>query len=314
MEIHEVRYFLALSEALNFTRAAERCNVSQPALTRAIQSLEDKLGGGPLIHRERGNTHLTELGRMMRPYFDHMLKHMDDAKARARNFVKMVDATLAIGLMCTIGPFKLVDLFAAFHRRHRGVQLDIKDAKASVLEDALERGELDIAIYCKPQAIDPHLHALRLYDERFIIAMAPGHPLAELEEVPMKELDGLNYLTRANCEYAGHVNQIASGMNVNIKVGYRSERDAWVQAMVLAGLGYTMIPEYAVTLPGLVTRPLVEPAVSRTVNLVTVRGRPHSPAVGAFVHEARRYNWEERLKSPPLAAQARHAAAGIELR
>ena len=59
MELHEIRYFLAVCETLNFTRAAERCNVTQPSLTRAIQSLEGKLGGGPLINRERGNTHLT---------------------------------------------------------------------------------------------------------------------------------------------------------------------------------------------------------------------------------------------------------------
>lgn len=59
-----------------------------------------------------------------------------------------------------------------------------------------------------------------------------------------------------------------------------------------AGLGFTYIPEYAVTMPSLVIRPLVEPEVYRTVSLVTVRGRPHSPAVGAFVHEAKRYDWQ----------------------
>src|SRR5262245_47825542 len=71
MELHEIRYFLALCDTLNFTRAAEQCNVSQPALTRAIQHLEGKLGG-PLVHRERANTHLTELGRIMRPYFQQI--------------------------------------------------------------------------------------------------------------------------------------------------------------------------------------------------------------------------------------------------
>ena len=67
MEMQQVRYFVALADTLNFTRAAEKCNVSQPALTRAIQQLEHEFGG-PLFHRERGNTHLSELGRMMLPY------------------------------------------------------------------------------------------------------------------------------------------------------------------------------------------------------------------------------------------------------
>ena len=65
--MQQVRYFLAVAGTLNFTRAAERCNVSQPSLTRAIQSLEAELGG-PLFHRERGNTHLTELGRIIQPF------------------------------------------------------------------------------------------------------------------------------------------------------------------------------------------------------------------------------------------------------
>ena len=60
MEMHQIRYFLAVAQTLNFTRAAEQCNVSQPALTRAIQQLEDELAG-PLIRREGKLSHLTDL-------------------------------------------------------------------------------------------------------------------------------------------------------------------------------------------------------------------------------------------------------------
>jgi Bacterial regulatory helix-turn-helix protein, lysR family len=66
MEMHQVRYFLAVAQELNFSRAAEKCNVSQPSLSRAIQQLEGELGG-PLFRRERHLTHVTELGEMVRP-------------------------------------------------------------------------------------------------------------------------------------------------------------------------------------------------------------------------------------------------------
>ena len=66
MEMHQIRYFLAVADELNFTRAATKCNVSQPSLTRAIKLLEEELGG-PLFHRERANTHLSELGQTVRP-------------------------------------------------------------------------------------------------------------------------------------------------------------------------------------------------------------------------------------------------------
>jgi DNA-binding transcriptional LysR family regulator len=61
--------------------------------------------------------------------------------------------------------------------------------------------------------------------------------------------------------------------------------------MVQAGLGFGFTPEFAISLPGVLARPLVEPEVGRTINLVTVRGRPHSPSVGAFMREATRFKW-----------------------
>jgi DNA-binding transcriptional LysR family regulator len=86
---------------------------------------------------------------------------------------------------------------------------------------------------------------------------------------------------------------------------YRSERDDWIQAMILAGLGFGFFPESAVIMPGLLKLPLIEPEIRRTINLVTVRGRPHTPAVGAFVREALRHNWHEGGggAAPRLAAR-----------
>jgi DNA-binding transcriptional LysR family regulator len=285
MEIHQVRYFLALCETLNFTRAAEGCNVSQPSLTRAIQNLEAELGG-PLFHRERQRTHLTELGRMMLPYLEQVYGQTEAAKARAKDFVKLVDAPLSVGVMCTIGPSKLLDLFRAFQDRHRGVNIVLKDAKAQVLSEMLEAGDLDVAIFALPTEIDPQFHAMPLFEERFVIAFAPGHPFAELDVVRPENMNGRRYLSRINCEFAEHMRTMYRARGIEPIRPYLSERDDWIQVMALAGLGFTFIPEFAVTVSGLETRPLVDPEVVRTVNLVTVRGRPHSPAVGAFVRLA----------------------------
>ena len=294
MNVRELRYFLALCETLNFTRAAERCYVTQPAFSRAIQTLEGQLGGA-LVHRERGNTHLTELGRMMRPYFEQVVAQTDEAKKKARAYVHLDQMSLAVGLMCTIGPAKLVDLFIGFDQRHKGVELYLKDGAAGMLEDLLSRGEIDVAINCRPEQSTDTLHYVPLYEERFVIAVSPGHPLARLNAVTFKNLNGHRYLSRANCEYAEFIREIARGQGVEVQRPYRSERDDWIQAMTLAGVGYTLIPEFAVSMPGLVVRPLIEPEVVRTINVVTVRGRPHSPAVGAFVSECKRYPWAEKL-------------------
>lgn len=299
MELHEIRYFLALSSTLNFTRAAELCSVSQPTLTRAVKNLEDKLGGGPLVHRERGKSHLTELGNTMLPYFQHMLANLEEAQAKARTYVRMSGTHLKVGLMCTIGPKHLIDLFATFGDTHPGVEIDLVDGPVPLLEEQLANGALDIAIYCKPDALEDRFHALPLFRERFMVALPPTHPLASSNAVRMQELNQQRYLGRAQCEFYAHLRQIRLDIGgIEFKRPYTSDRDDWVQSMVMAGLGFTYMPEFAVALPGLVALPLIEPEVWRTVQIVTVRGRPHSPCVGAFVREARRHNWAGKVGIP----------------
>src|SRR5262249_19558624 len=82
MEMHQIRYFLALSEELNFTRAARRCGVTQPSLTNAIRALETELNG-PLFHR-KPRIVPTELGRAIRPYLEEVARHVENAREMAR--------------------------------------------------------------------------------------------------------------------------------------------------------------------------------------------------------------------------------------
>jgi LysR family hydrogen peroxide-inducible transcriptional activator len=105
MEMHEIRYFLAASETLNFHRAAERCYVTQPALTRAIQKLETELGGH-LFRREHNQVQLTDFGRLMRPHLEEVLGRTKNAQQVARSFLKLEAAPLTLGVMCTIGPLR----------------------------------------------------------------------------------------------------------------------------------------------------------------------------------------------------------------
>jgi LysR family hydrogen peroxide-inducible transcriptional activator len=88
LELHEIRYFLALSQRLNFTKAAEECNVSQPALTRAIRKIEHELGG-LLFSRERNNTHLTQLGRLIEQHLAKIMAQAGTAKRSAERFIKL---------------------------------------------------------------------------------------------------------------------------------------------------------------------------------------------------------------------------------
>jgi LysR family transcriptional regulator, hydrogen peroxide-inducible genes activator len=291
MEMHQVRYFLAVAEELNFTRAAEKCNVAQPSLTRAIKLLEEELGG-VLFHRERANTHLSELGRMVMPHLSQVWSETQVTKALADDFRKLTRTKLRLGVMCTIAPDQLVDLFVGLQVRYPDIDLEIVDASAKDLHGRLMTGELEVALYCAMgELADERTHLMPLFREQMMIVLKKDHRLASDNAIRAKDLDGLNYLNRVNCEFIGHLAPQLEEQGVSCKMVYRSERDDWILAMVAAGLGYGFMPDSCIAHPGIVARPLIDPEFWREVNLVTVRGRPHSPAVGALLREVMRANW-----------------------
>ena len=291
MEMHQVRYFLAVAEALNFTRAAEHCNVSQPSLTRAIKLLEEELGG-PLFHRERANTHLSELGRMMRPHLVQVYEQAQTAKREAKDFTKLKRSMLKLGVMCTIAPDQIIELIGSIQASHPGIELRLSDANAFELQKQLTDGELEVAIYCLPtQKADDHLHVVPLFREKIVVALSPKHRLANQAAIAVRDLHGESYIHRMDCEFAGYADPVFKAQNVSCTAVYWSDRDDWTLAMVAAGLGWAFMPSNSVKHSGVLGIPLVEPEFWRAVNLVTVRGRPYSPAVGALVREAMRIKW-----------------------
>ena len=265
--------------------------------------------GGALFHRERAHTHLSELGRIVHPHLEQVYREMQEAKRQAGDFARLTHTPLKLGIMCTIAPDQIVDLIGALQARHEGIELQMADANGWELEERLLQGDLEVAIYCVPgQEPDERLHALPLFREQIVAALGKRHRLASRNAVRVKDLDGECYIHRTNCEFAGYADPVFQAQNVKCTAVYWSERDDWTSAMVAAGLGWAFMPANSVHHPAVVGLPIVEPEFWREVNLVTVRGRPHSPAVGALVKEAMRARW---LGQPALAARAeRERTAG----
>jgi DNA-binding transcriptional LysR family regulator len=145
------------------------------------------------------------------------------------------------------------------------------------------------------------LHYLPLFREQFFIVLGQRHRLAANNAVRVADLNGERYLNRINCEQVNLARDVFARQGTKVERVYRSDRDDWIVAMVAAGLGFGFMPQCSISeRPDIVVRPLVEPEFWREVSLVTVRGRPHSPAIGALVREAMRTQW---LGAPALAAQ-----------
>ena len=290
MEMHQIRYFLAVAETLNFTKAAEQCNVTQPALSRAIQQLEQEVGG-LLLRRERTLTHLTDLGRLMRPYLEQILRQADEAKQQAKGFLKLEQAELRLGVLNSIGPLNFTSFLGGFHHRHPGIRLVITEGSPQRLIELLQQGELEIAIMAQPVEFPERFDAEPLYAERFMVAFPPGHKFSKLDGIRLADMNGQAYVRRLSCEYRAYIADRLEEKGSAISVVYQSEREDWVQTMVVAGLGVSSMPEFSPVLPGLMTRPYVEPEIKRIVSLVSVSGRRHSPALGAFVKAVKAFEW-----------------------
>jgi LysR family hydrogen peroxide-inducible transcriptional activator len=290
LELSEIRYFIALSETLNFTKAAELCHVSQPALTRAIRKMEEELGG-LLFSRERNNTHVTELGRLISPHLFEALTRANVAEQMAARFLKLEKAHLALGVMCTISPIQFVAFLGRFRADNPGIEVSLLEATPDRLSELLQKGELDIALMARPSGFPVNLVAKELYLERFVIACAAGHRFALRDSIPVADLDGEFYLQRINCEFSDMLAEICLKQDVKLIHSYRSEREDWILTMVAAGFGICFLPEYTAVFPGVVPCQFVLPSLERRVCLVSVSGRRQSRPVAAFVNAVRRYPW-----------------------
>jgi DNA-binding transcriptional LysR family regulator len=283
MEMHQVRYFLAVADSLNFTRAAELCHVSQPALTRAIQQLEQELGG-LLLRRERRLTHLTDFGRLIEPHLRRLSADAEAAKTTARKFLNLQQAQIRLGVMCTVGP-------ARFMAANPGCEMTLVEGVPPRMSQMLLQGELDLAVMAQPDPFNERLDALSLYRERFCIAFPIGHRLEQQNRIRIVEIAGETYLRRINCEYRDYLVDRLREHGLATRVGFQSEREDWIQMMVAAGFGVCFLPEFSPTIPGVLTQPVTDPEVVRDVSLVSMSGRRFSPAVLAFIRAIRAHDW-----------------------
>jgi len=290
MEMHQVRYFLAVADTLNFTRAAKQCNVSQPALTRAIQQLEEELGG-LLLRRERKLTHLTDFGRLIEPHLRQLFADAEAAKTTAKRFLNLQAAQIRLGIMCTVGPARFMGFLAGFHAANPGCELMLIEGVPAALSEMLLQGELDLAVMAQPEPFNERLNVLPLYRERFCVAFPTGHRLEQQNQISIVDVAGETYLRRINCEYRDYLADRLREHGLATRVGFQSEREDWIQMMVAAGFGVCFLPEFSPTIPGVRAQPVSNPEVAREVSLVSISGRRFSPAVFTFIRAIRAHHW-----------------------
>ena len=249
-------------------------------MSRGVKLLEQELGGD-LVRRERGRTHLTELGRMVRPGLENALALMNAVHAEAADFSSMTKASLKLGIMCTIGPARLIPIVSHLTMRVPQLNLEFLEAPGVAIVEMLLSGDIDVALVGLPKY--PEVVSISpIYDEQYVVTFPAGHRFEKMDSIPVSELHGEPYLERLNCEYVAHYDAVGSAFAFEPNVRYRSENEDWIQAMVIAGMGCACMPEHMALFPTLKQKPLVDPVIKRTISVATMRGRRHTPAIELF--------------------------------
>jgi DNA-binding transcriptional LysR family regulator len=296
MELQTVRYFLALAQSLNFTRAAEHCSVTQPALTKAIQKLEHELGGA-LIYRERNRTQLTELGKLVLPGLQRTVAAADAVKIHAKQYGDRTLAPLRIALSASIAASLVTDAIHKISEYVPGVQVELLDASPEVVPTLLMEGSVNAAIGDDSIPDDfERLDRWTLFEERLMIAVASNGRHGDAIELSMSDLAGASWIEPIGCSVAAAFWRTHFPEPKSPKIAHRGRQYEHLQHMVAAGLGILLVPEHMPAVAGTLSLPIEGDPARRSVQLLMVSGRQYSPAQDALVKVARTFNWRQKVQ------------------
>jgi DNA-binding transcriptional LysR family regulator len=293
MEMHQVRYFLAVARTLNFTRAADECNVTQPSLTRAIKQLEAELGGD-LFRRERP-AGLTELGQRMHPLLKQCYEAAVGARSLASSFKSGEIGALRIALTHSIDLSLLIPFLEQIKRQFNRLEFRFLRGNSREVGELLKAGEAELGIAAE---IDPswdRLDAWPLFTEDFQLVTSALHRLAGRDSVEIEDLRSEQLLSRAYCELASRLNASLRehGVEVDHCHEISSERD--LIALLEADIGVAILPDTS-PIPQTLKRAAVDGLdARRTVNLYGVAGRERTAVASAVMRMLRGADWRQFL-------------------
>jgi DNA-binding transcriptional LysR family regulator len=309
MEIHQVRYFLAVSRTLNFTRASEECHVSQPALSRAVQQLEGELGG-ELFRRERNHTHLTDLGRHVLPALQQCFDSAASARKLAEEFRKVGHAPFNLALARSIDMAQMApvlhEIAAAFPR----IEINIFRGPPEEIAERMKAGEVELAL-AEPFDDDwERFDAKKLFEERFGLLMTKADGEAHHETVRVAELTKTRLLCRPKCQMTETLVQRVQEAGNMPPQKHEVPLFEDLAGMVRAHLGVGVWPMSRRIDQDLSFNKVEGIDLSAWIHLYTVFGRKQSTAAATFIKLLRVKDWpaedEQNQPAAPLPADQVH--------
>ncbi len=288
MTLNELRYIVAVANERSFGRAAQRCFVSQPALSVAIQKLEEELGAR-LFERGKSEITVTTVGTRIVEQAQKVLEEAAQIREIAQKGRNPLAGPLKLGVIFTVAPYLLPDLVPALRDLAPQMPLELEENLTEHLESGLKSGRIDAAIIALPFA-PPGILTEFLYEEPFQVVVPTGHKWASRKSIRSEELAAENpiLLNVGHCFRDQVLDSCPELNRAETQVARTSSLET-VRNMVASGLGVSVLPRDALT-PKYASRlvvpvPFARPAPSRRVALAYRKSFPRPEAIAA-VREA----------------------------
>ncbi|MBR0952042.1 LysR family transcriptional regulator [Bradyrhizobium canariense] len=292
MEMHQVRYFLAVAQLLNFTRAAEECNVTQPSLTRAIKQLEAELGGD-LFRRERPAAQLTELGQRMHPLLKQCFDAAIGARSLASSFRSGEIGALRIALTHSIDLSLLIPHLNQIRRQFNRLEFRFLRGTSREVGEFLKKGEAELGIAAEIDEAWDRIDVWPLFTESFELVVSDGHRLAGRSSIGLDDLRAEQLLSRAFCEHSARISASLREHGIDVEHSHEVSNEHDLIELVEADIGVAMVPHTS-PVPERLTRTAVAGLdARRTVSLYGVAGRQRTAVANAVMSMLRGADWRQ---------------------
>jgi LysR family hydrogen peroxide-inducible transcriptional activator len=244
MEMHQLRYVVAVARARNFSRAAGDCHVSQPSLSQQIQKLENELGER-LFERTKREARLTPQGEAFVARARKILAEVDAAHRDVSDAQGLVRGRLAIGILPTIAPYLLPPVVTAFTRKFPGTEIVLHEDTTSQLLKMVHAYEIDFAVASQPIR-DEQLQVQELFAEELLLALPPRHALTRKRTITAADLASENLIVMKEGHCLGdQVLGFCERRDLHPKISFRSAQLETIQALVYSGVGISLVPAMA---------------------------------------------------------------------
>jgi len=282
MEFDQLRYFLQVAKRGNFTRAAEDLRISQPALSRSIQKLEDDLGQ-PVFERRARSVGLTDAGLLLQSRAQQVLSIIEDTMAEITDDGQ--SGRIRIGAIPTIAPYFLPEILQKFSTEFPKASLIVQENTTDILLKSCTQGEMDLAIVALPVPVR-YLEVEELFQEELLLVLPPEHPLADKSRIRITDVEPFPFvlLDEAHCLSDSIVSFCRQRSFQPVAVE-RTSQLTMVQELVSLSHGVSLIPATAQRRDQSdrrVYRSLANPKPTRTIAVVWNPYRFESRLMKAF--------------------------------